>query len=172
MPNPPADALPGVQVHALWPAPVNPDVCFAEAGFHDFADADASRDAQADALLQRVLDTLAAHFGPAQLHSAPLRPARPWYRALFGLSPPQPLPLWEQLAYPLHDDRCGAADIRFGSSRARVRGSGGHLLLWIDWPSQAPLDFRAFVHQVAAGAPVEQTELKWPALWPAGFKRH
>jgi hypothetical protein len=165
VPNPPADALPGVQVHALWPAPVNPDECFAAAGFTDFADADNHWDAQADALLQRVLDTLVTHFGPAALHHAPLMQARPWHRRLF--TPAVALPLVEQLALPLHDDRLPAADIRFGgSSGARIRGSAGHLLMWIDWPSQAPLSFEAFVRGLAPGVPVMQTELKWTALWP------
>lgn len=164
VPNPPADALPGVQVHALWPSPVNPDVCFKEAGFTDFEDADASWDGQADALVQRVLGALSQHFGPAALRHAPILQGLPWYRALF--TRPQPLPLWEQLSRPMHDDRHAPADIRFGSSGARVRGGEGHQLMWIDWPSPAPLAFEAFVLSLAAGAPVQQTELNWAALWP------
>lgn len=164
VPNPPADALPGVQVHALWPSPVNPDACFTEAGFTDFEDADPSWDEQADALVQRVLDALIAHFGPAALQRAPIMRFQPWYRALF--SRPQALPLWEQLSRPMHDDRHDPAEIRFGSSRARIRGSEGHQLIWIDWPSPAPVGFEAFVRSVAADAPLLQTELNWTVLWP------
>lgn len=164
IPNPPADALPGVQVHALWPSPVNPDVCFTEAGFTDFQDADPSWDTQADALLQRVLDVLSTHFGQAQLAGPPIMQAQPWYRAL--LRRPRPLPLWEQVSRPMHDDRHEPAEVRFGSSRARLRGGGGHALMWIDWPSPAPVDFSLFAQAVAADAPVVQTELQWGALWP------
>ena len=164
VPNPPGDALPGVQVHALWPSPVNPDACFKDAGFIDFGDADPAWDEQADALVRRVLDALIGHFGPAQLHHAPIIQPLPWYRAL--IRRPKPLPLWEQLSCPMHDDRHTAADIRFGASGARIRGSNGHLLMWIDWPSPAPLSFDAFVHSLAADAPVVQTELDWSLMWP------
>jgi hypothetical protein len=162
--NPPADALPDVQVHALWPSPVNPDACFEEAGFTDFGDAGPAWDDQADALVQRVLHALVAQHGPAQLRQAPLMRFQPWYRALF--TRPQPLPLWEQLSRPMHDDRHALADIGFGSSRVRIRASDGHPLMWIDWPSPAPLTFEAFVRSVAGGAPVVQTDLNWIVLWP------
>ena len=158
--------MPGVQVHALWPSPVNPDVCFAEAGFTDFGDADREWDVQADALLRRVLDTMATHFGAAQLRHSPLMKTPPWHRRLFAR--PAALLLHEQLALPMQWDSLPPADIRFGSSGARIRAGAGHLLMWIDWPSQAPLRFEAFVHGLAAGAPVMQTDLKWGALWPHG----
>jgi hypothetical protein len=143
---------------------VNPDVCFAEAGFTDFGDADGAWDAEADAWLQRVLDAMAAPFGTATLCSPPLHQALPWYRRL--VARPQPLPLWQQLAEPLHDDRLPAVEIRFDEGPARIRGGAGHLLLWIDWPAHSPMAFEAFAVQVAAGHPLLQTDLQWATLWP------
>ena len=169
VPNPPADALPGVQVHALWPSPVNPDACFEEAGFTDFGDADADWDAQADALLLQLLDLLNTHFGEPAPTSPPApvpAPRLPWFRRFFA----PPAPRWrspaEQLADAMHDDNLPLADIRFGSSGARVRANAGHWLLWVDWPSDAPMSFESLVQTLAQGRPIQRTELDWRVLWP------
>lgn len=173
VPNPPADALPGVQVHALWPSPVNADACFESAGFADFGDADDDWDAHANALLQQLLNLLSTHFGDAsQPPPAPgPGPELPWYRRFFA----PPAPRWrsplEQLTDAMHDDNLPLADIRFGQGGARVRASAGHWLLWVDWPSDAPLPFEALVQALAEGRPVHRTELDWRALWPGSALR-
>lgn len=90
-------ALPNSQLLAVWPAPVNHDVCFERAGFTLFADNDPTWNQAADTLLARVIEYL-SQFGESVLVSKPLLDDLPWYRRPFKT--PRILPLHQQALFP------------------------------------------------------------------------
>src|SRR5690554_6946835 len=71
-------APPGRLLLALWPAPVNHDVCFAAAGFTSFADNGEGWDKAAENLLHQVIAHL-SRLGVPKLMSRPLEESPPWY---------------------------------------------------------------------------------------------
>ncbi len=153
---------PGCILLALWPAPVNPDECFRNSGFHDFGDADADWDARCAAWIVRTLDRMSV-FGPAALQSAPLMPAVPWYKRLFAA--PAPLPLAEQLDAPMHWDSLPRCRIGFGGAGAALMGGDGHVLLWLRLPEIARDTLAEWVGQLADEQPVYRTDLHWESLF-------
>jgi hypothetical protein len=158
------DALNAVQNHqllALWPAPVNPDECFKEAGFTDFEDADAVWDGKASDLLARVVSALEA-YGPAMLTSMPITSQVPWILRPFRS--PKPLPLLEQLEMPMHWDSLPSCLVTFGSAGASLRTGNGHVLMWVTLPDSGNELGRNFATRVAGSHPLFLTPLKWEHL--------
>jgi hypothetical protein len=151
----------GLTLLALWPAPVNPDVCFEEAGFDDFGDNDLAWDAQASALLERLLATLQI-YGPAQLVSQPLVNALPWYIQPFKT--PIAKTLREQIELPMQWDSLPPCQVVFGSSGAALRTGRGHYLFWVTLPETDKAAIEKFVACVAADVLVTQTCLNWARL--------
>lgn len=152
---------PNCDLIALWPAPVNHDVCFAEAGFANFGDNDQDWDLAAEGLLRRVISKLTAH-GAANLMSQQLREHLPWYLRLFRSA--EPLPLLEQVLQPIHWDSLTHCHITFGEQGAALRTGNGHFLLWLTMPRHEASSPSNFVNEVAGSTPVTRTELKWQAL--------
>ena len=99
---------------AIWPAPVNHDVCFKEAGFSLFGDNDADWDQAAERLLARVVGILSRHGAP-KLVSKPLRDNLPWYLRPFRAA--RELPLIEQALLPMRLDFLPQFHARFGENR-------------------------------------------------------
>ncbi len=156
------------QTYALWPAPVNDDQCFAEAGFSHFQsdDEDWSEshwDRQAEILQQRVL-TVLAEIGNAVVLSEPLVEDRSLFRFW---KPGEPLPVAEQLRWPILNDSLPEVVIRFGSAVELCAGSG-HELYWISRLPDCPVSFETLLAKLAAGWPVKQVQLDWSKL---GFTR-
>lgn len=151
----------GLTLLALWPAPVNPDVCFEEAGFDDFGDNDLAWDAQARALLARLLAALHG-YGPAQLQSAPLLNAPPWYLRPFKTASVKSLR--EQLEWPMQWDSLPPCEVVFGNSGAALRTGRGHYLFWVTLPETDTAVIENFVARVAADVPLVQTCLDWARL--------
>lgn len=146
---------------ALWPAPVNADACFEEAGFSDFEDNDAEWDDNARALLARVVRALSVH-GEPRLLSAPITENLPWYSRLFRA--PVAVPLLEQLDQPMHWDSVPRCHVAFGAGGATLRTGNGHVLLWITLPHPGAGAAEAFVRDVADGHPICRTPLRWRTL--------
>lgn len=152
---------PSSQLLALWPAPVNADACFEEAGFTDFADNDIDWDREAAALLVRVVQQLTI-YGEPRLVSPPLLELLPWHKRLFRQ--PRPRPLLEQLELSMHWDSLPACHVEFGSAGAAVRTGNGHVLLWVTLPCGRGDEPKTFVREVAAGHSVTRTPLRWRTL--------
>ncbi|MDD4963647.1 MAG: hypothetical protein PHI11_06990 [Gallionella sp.] len=151
-------------LYALFPSPVNDDVCFAEAGHRDFQsdDADYSEvywDAQAALLHQRVWSALSA-LGVATLCSPPLYPVRPWWQFWQA---PAPLSLIEQLELPMYEDSLPAARVRFGSA-VEIETGNGHQLYWIRLLPDCPVDFATLLTQLKGDWESKQVLLDWQKL--------
>lgn len=154
----------GWNIFALWPAPVNEDECFAEAGFSHFQYEDESWsephwDAQAEILQQRLLEVFSALGSPALL-SEPLREKRSMLRLW---QPGEALPLMAQLRWPILHDSLPQVAIRFGDA-AELRAGSGHELYWIALSPGSPLSFDALLAQIANGWPVKRVQLDWSKL--------
>jgi hypothetical protein len=156
-------AAPGHHLIAIWPSPVNHDACFEQAGFTEFGDNDEEWDAQAEELLRRVIAQL-SRFGSPVLLSKPLPMRRPWYQ-VFKSSPPQPL--LQQALLPMHWDSLPSFRAVFSPSTAELRTGSGHFLLWVSVPTALLAEPRAFVAEVAAPWPIQQTQLRWHTLLPS-----
>ena len=155
-------ALPGCRLLAIWPAPVNHDVCFAEAGFTLFGDNDEVWDKAAEGVLQHVIESL-SRFGAARQIGKPLRDNPPWYLRLFRTG--RELPLQQQALWPMHWDSLPAFHARFGDGGAELRTGNGHFLLWVSLPdagSVAP----EFVRDIAGPRTAIETKLRWAVLLP------
>ncbi len=154
----------GWQVYALWPAPVNDDVCFKDAGYNDFQSDDenyseAYWDAQAEILHQRLIRTL-SDLGEPALLSKPLLGKRSLSRFW---KPGESLPLAEQLNWPACHDSLPLAVVRFGEV-AELRMGNGHRLYWIGLSPESPLNFTGVLLAVAKGWPRRCVQLDWNRL--------
>jgi hypothetical protein len=148
---------------AVWPAPVNPDVCFAEAGFTDFGDSDMAWEHEATALWQRLLQGMQVH-GTPRLASPPLAPRPPWHQRVLRRPAPPPHPLLEQLELAMQWDSLPPCQVVFGEHTAGLRSGNGHALCWVLWPAAQAEGFATLVQQLAGAHPLRQTPLQWPAL--------
>lgn len=153
----------GCRLLAIWPAPVNHDACFKEAGFTLFGDNDEEWDSAAAKLLARAIENL-SRFGAPDLASEPLRSNPPWYLRLLRTS--RQLPLQEQALLPMQWDSLPQFHARFGNRGAALRTGSGHFLLWIELPREEP-DPVEFVKTVAEPWTIVQTTLRWETLLPS-----
>lgn len=144
---------------AIWPAPVNADVCFERAGFTDFGDQDAGWERNTQMAVGRLLTQLGT-YGAPKLQSVPLR--RKWNLFLRLFISEQELPLSEQVQIPMHQDSVPECVVAFGDAGVSLRTGAGHALWWVELPRGA--DAAAFVRGVAGGLPVVQTSLAWEHL--------
>jgi hypothetical protein len=151
----------GSMLFALWPSPVNHDVCFGEAGFTAFADGDETWDAHANGLLTRLLAELSS-YGQPHLVSKPAERHRPWYRRPF--STPESFDLREQIELPIQWDELPDCVVAFGESGVSLRTGSGHHIFWIVLPQREGSAFASMVDRVAASHPVVRTELRWESL--------
>jgi len=151
----------GSLLFALWPSPVNHDVCFREAGFTDFADGDETWDAHADGLLTRLLAELSS-YGQPHLVSKVAERHQPWYRRPF--STPESFDLREQIELPIQWDELPDCVVAFGESGVSLRTGSGHHIFWIVLPQREGSAFASMVDRVAASHPVVRTELRWESL--------
>jgi len=147
---------------ALWPAPVNHDACFKDAGFEDFDDADDVWDANAGGLLSRLVDHL-SRYGSARLVSEPVVRMQPWYRRVFAESAPEAIDLREQIVAPMWN-KLPDCIVRFGEAGVALRTGCEHHIFWISLPEQESVLFERAVGQIAGPHPTVRTELKWEHL--------
>src|SRR5687767_14897383 len=116
--SPVPSAPDGVELFALWPSPMNDDVCFREAGFTDFGDGDENWDADAQSLLTRLLDALSS-YGPPRLMSESAESHQSWYRRLFTKA--EVFDLRQQIELPIQWDELPDCLVAFGESGVSLR---------------------------------------------------
>lgn len=158
-----ADLVPqDCRLLAIWPAPVNHDVCFKEAGFTLFGDNDADWDQAAERLLGRVFEILSRH-GTPKLVSKPLRDNLPWYLRPFRAA--RELPLMEQALLPMRLDFLPQFHARFGENGAALSAGNGHFLFWVALPDAGEQAFE-LVREAAEPWEILETALHWATLIP------
>lgn len=154
-------ATEGSELFALWPSPVNDDVCFRKAGFTEFGDGDESWDSQATEMLTRLLAELST-FGQPRLVSQPVMRYQPWYRRLFAA--PEPYKLRQQIELPIQWDSLPECTIAFGKSGVSLYTGSGHHIFWIVFPSTEATAFPSLVGRVSGQHPSVRTDLRWEHL--------
>ena len=152
----------GIRLLAMWPAPVNPDICFETAGFTLFGDNDEDWDRAAEELLQCIIERL-RRFGAVKLLSRPLCESPPWYLRPFRVE--RELTLHQQALFPMQHDSLPTFHAMFGDNGVSLRTGQGHFLLWIGLPDDTP-DTSEFVRDVAGPWPMLETQLQWHVLLP------
>jgi hypothetical protein len=152
----------GAMLFALWPAPMNHDQCFIDAGFTDFDDADDAWDFNADGLLSRLLDHL-SRYGSARLVSEPAVRIQPWYRRLFAEPRPEPIDVREQIVAPM-SNKLPDCIVSFGDAGVSLRTGREHHVFWISLPEQESVLFERAVGRIAGPHPTVRTKLKWEHL--------
>lgn len=148
----------GQQWVAIWLSPVNPDACFAAAGWTEFGDQDAAWEADAAAFQARLLTALEAQFGAPQLLSSPLRAPRKWW----SRQPAPPLALSEQVSLPMAWDHLPDCLLAFGTAGVSLRTGKGHHLYWLTLPQT--VEPAAWLSAVAGDLPLRRGAMQWAAL--------
>ncbi len=151
----------GEELFALWPAPMNDDVCFRAAGFTDFGDADEAWDADANRVLDRLLSILSG-YGQPNLISKPVERSQSWLRSLFRQA--EVYGLREQIELPIQWDELPDCVIAFGESGITLRAGKGHHIFWISVPAECAMKFSNVAQQVAGSHPLLRTDLRWDRL--------
>lgn len=151
---------------AVWPAPVDHDACFENAGFRDFADTDEAWDKEFAGLLDKLLVVLNQAGRPIIRQSQQAekaetlvgrvaRIARRKAKATPSLS--------ECVLLPARDDQFTACILDFGDpAEVRLRTSGGHPILWLCLTRQQNID--RILRELKADTPVQETVLDWAHL--------
>lgn len=153
----------GRTLFALWPAPMNDDACFRDAGFTDFGDGDELWDVQAGELLSRLLAELTG-FGAPRPMSEPVERNRPLFSRLF--SPPAPLTLREEIEARTISDEFPACAVAFGESGVTLRTADGHHIFWVALPHAEAASFTQALSRISGEHPLVRTDLKWDRLLP------
>lgn len=148
----------GLQPLAIWPSPVNPDACFAAAGWTEFGDQNAAWETDAAVFQTRLLTALEAQFGTPQLLSEPLRVPRKWW----SRQPAAPLALAEQVSLPMAWDHLPDCLLTFGTSGASLRTGNGHHLYWLTLPQT--VEPAAWLLAVVGDLPLRRGKLRWAGL--------
>jgi hypothetical protein len=153
--------LDGFRLVALWPSPVNHDICFREAGFTEFADTDDAWGIRADALLERLLAELTRH-GEPKLVSEPVRHFERW--SFMRSKRERPVGLREQLMLPILWDSLPECVVAFGRGGVTLRVGNGHHLFWLTLPLGNEMELEDFVSRVSGSEPCIRTTLHWLCL--------
>ena len=139
------------RVWAIWPSPVDHDLCFKAAGFDDFADTDEAWNSEFATFVGGML---------GQLETA----GRP--KLASGEYPVDQGRVRQSLADALvaasRDDNFRPCTVTFGEpARALIRTSDGHPLLWI---ALAEGDAAKMVAAAAGNRDVREQNLDWEKL--------
>lgn len=151
----------GAELFALWPAPVNDDVCFREAGFTDFGDADDRWDVAAEGVHDRLLGIL-SRYGEPTLLSKPVERARSWFQRLFRKA--ETFGISEQIMVPIMWDSQPDCVVAFGSSGVKLRTGNGHHIYWVTVPATCRVPFREVAYEAAGPHSLVKTNLRWEYL--------
>ena len=149
---------------ALWPDPVDHDLCFAEAGFKGFADSDEQWDADFSMLIDDLMTCLSRVGDPVLLSG--IQPVQKigWLRK-------KTASLQESIEYAATTDGLPPCCVGFGQPPgAQLIASDGHPLFWLYL--RPPLIFQEVLESVAGDRKVMETDLDWSILTPRVPSRH
>jgi hypothetical protein len=153
---------------ALWPGPVDHDLCFESAGFDRFADSDEAWDADFESILQGVLATLGSYGNPVVTGDRPVWKQSLVARLLRERAPELGLP--EQLALVSRDDQFGPCRLDFGLPvRAAIYVSDGHPIVWIWLHQTVASAWQSDLRTFAGGRNAIETTLRWDHLLPTSL---
>lgn len=153
-----ADARPswaGVfgRLWAIWPSPVDHDVCFDAAGFHDMDDSDSAWDDDFSVFLERMLAALAV-LGTSSLMAGEY--PRHGRHACATLR--------DALTAAATVDNFPPCVVSFGHPAvAWIRTSDGHPIVWlwtIEWA-----EIETVMPTIASELPIHEVKLQWEKLW-------
>ncbi len=148
---------------AIWPAPIDGDFCFREAGFVDFADSDSDWDEEFETIITKLFEWLKSHHGVALAHDA--SPIAEWPRSP-DLDEPAIL---DRLVLATYDDRFPETIASFGDPiTVKLRTSDGHPILWLGIAEGASLGLDDLLAHLAEGRAIEKMDLKWQHLLSHG----
>jgi hypothetical protein len=140
------------RIWAVWPSPVDHDLCFQSAGFDEMSDSDDAWDGEMSAIIARTVASLSDLGGGAVVDGEYLVGKKD------GRS------LHEALLAGTKDDNLQPPVVAFGEPpSASVRTSDGHPVLWI-WLAEG--DLRERLPYVADGHPLAERQLNWAGLVP------
>lgn len=142
------------ELFALWPEPVDHDVCFRDAGFTAFADTDESWDVDFSALIERLLGRFARYGASTVRGEAP--------RQTGDASSPI-----LRLVVAAENDGFPPCFVSFGSPlRAVVMTSAGHPILWVWLEERVASDWSEHLAALGRDHEVVETALRWEVLLP------
>ena len=139
------------QLYAIWPSPVDHDLCFESAGFADFGDSDSAWDDDFAQLVQWLVDAL-GEAGTAMLREGEYPVAGG--RARHSIR--------DALIAAATDDNFSPCMVHFGEPpTSSVRTSDGHAILWT-WMAEGEIG--PVLDVVAKGREVNQMTMNWEKL--------
>ncbi len=157
-----------IDIYAIWPGPIDDDVCFRNAGFNYFAGTSDEWDKEF-AVLGSLLFNQLFRLGPVHL-AHPQKPYKNRFEKRFvqdfykGLNS---FPELEMLLVSASDDRYGPVQIDFGSpAKATVISSDGHPIFWLKINKNDSPPFAEWIYSMAQYAPLENKSLNWSFLFP------
>ena len=164
--------LPGdYTLHAIWPSPVDSDVCFEAAGFTEFEDSDSDWDANWETLVERVVSTLCRYGDPMiQNPVTALVPTSIWDRIRTGRlrNPEADLTLVEQIVLTTTDDQFQRAVVSFGvEPKLTLICGDGRPILWLRIERKVSWSLEALVDTISLDCQQQRRKLDWQHLIPS-----
>jgi hypothetical protein len=158
------------RLFAVWPAPVNHDVCFKAAGFDDFADSDEAWHMQFQSALDRAVASLSSH--GAALVTRGEAAALGFIDRLLRKKATAARAA-KRLGLAAYDDQFGTCCVQFGTPvRAIACTTNGHPIVWI-WLGDSVTDsWSATLHAFGQDRPVAEANLNWEHLGPPAMFTH
>ena len=157
-----------IDLYAIWPGPIDSDVCFQNAGFNYFADTTDDWNKEY-ALLGSLIFNQLYRIGPVSL-ARPQKPYKNRFERRFvrdvysGLNS---FPELEMLLISASDDRYGPVQCDFGSpAKASMIASDGHPIFWLKIDKHESHQFAEWVFSLAQYAPLQNKALNWSFLFP------
>ena len=160
--------------HAIWPAPVDGDHCFKEAGFEEFygVEAEVTWDTEYLEIIRLMFANLRRFGDPRPrwdimaidpVESQDWRPTFPRSRWPIVSDPIEQIVVTSNWVA----DDLGDAVIDWGQpSIVTVRTSWGRPILWLASSKSSDLSVEELAEQMAGGRTVRKVELRWEHLVP------
>ena len=149
---------PGQPCWAIWPEPVDHDVCFEAAGFHGFADTDAQWDAEWTSMIDTLFTCLSQAGEPVLLSGTPPTIKQGWWKRRRGT-------IRETLEWATDTDSVPLCCVGFGEPPgAKIVAANGHPLFWIYLNQGIP--FEQVMADISGPREIVNTELRWHHLAP------
>jgi hypothetical protein len=166
-----ADWPQGEEVLAIWPAPVNADACFAEAGFTDFDDSDEQWEQEWQEMIGRLLAFLKRYGEPRAVRSPEVFLAQSALRRLASRilgrkQPPLELSILQQITVVTQDDQFGDVLLCFGQEgKAGLWTGTGHEVLVVKGV-ESQTGRQELLADLAENRPLVHRKLDWSKLLP------